>query len=75
MKVLKKKNKYEKVTPLPRGYISLILARKLKDTKNKYRESYKKIVNLLEDGWSFCGREEYRESVAKEKSKNKSKNK
>jgi len=71
MKVLKKKNKYEKVEPLPRGYISLILARKLKEINNKYRKSYEKIINLLEDGYRFASRESYRENQAKNQAKKK----
>ena len=82
MKVLKKKNKYEKVAPLPRGYISLILAKRLADSNNRYKKSYSRLVNLLQDGWSFSSREEGKKALAKKikpkskkESKNKSKNK
>ena len=75
MKVLKKKNKYEKVAPLPSGWVSLILAKNLADSNNKHRKSYARLVNLLEDGWKFCERQEYREALAKEKKESKPKNK
>ena len=75
MKVLKKKNKYEKVEPLPRGYVSLILAKELADSNNRYQKSYARLVSLLQDGWRFCEREEYREALAKRKKEAKSKNK
>ena len=64
MKALKKKNRYEKVAPLPKGYASLSEANKMKDTDTKYRKSYKKLADLLQDGWKFCGKGEYRKALS-----------
>lgn len=65
MKVLKKKNKYEKVSPLPKGWVSLNLANKQKDTNNKYSDSYARLTSLLENSWSFSNRESYRKALKK----------
>ena len=71
MKVLKKKNKYEKVAPLPRGWISLMEAKRLAGSDNNYQKSYARLASLLQDGWKFCERQEYREALAKEKKETK----
>ena len=76
MKIVRKGNKYEKVTPLPKGWLSLNLVSRLKDVDNEYQKSYERLAHLLENGWSFCSREKYRKAEKSElKNKNKSKNK
>jgi len=67
MKIIKKGNKYEKVSPLPKGWLSLILANRLKAVDNKYQKSYERLAKLLEDGYSFTNKESYRENQAKKK--------
>ena len=65
MKIVKKENKYEKVTPLPKGWTSLILANRLKEVDNKYQKSYGQLARLLDNGYAFTSRESYRKNQAK----------
>ena len=71
MKIVKKGNKYEKVTPLPKGWTSLILANRLKEVDNKYQKSYGQLASLLDNGYAFTSRESYRKNQAKKDTKKK----
>lgn len=62
MKTLKKGKKYDKVFPLPNGWISEVETAKQAERKGKYREPFRKLKKLLDDGWQFCPREEYRKN-------------
>jgi hypothetical protein len=33
------------------------------ESEGQYRESFRKLKRLLDDGWQFCPREEYRKNL------------
>ena len=71
MKTLKKGKKYDKVSPLPNGWIGPMEVAKQTECKGQYRESFRKLKKLLDDGWQFCPREEYRKNLKKSLDKSK----
>ena len=71
MKTLKKGKKYDKVSPLPNGWVGEMEVAKQAESEGQYRESFRKLKRLLDDGWQFCPREEYRKNLKKSLDKSK----
>tara|TARA_B100000959_G_scaffold223836_1_gene237319 strand:- start:323 stop:520 length:198 start_codon:yes stop_codon:yes gene_type:complete len=65
MKTLKKGKKYDKVSPLPNGWIGKAEVAKQAESKGQYQRSFEKLKKLLDTGWKFCPREEYRKNLKK----------
>jgi hypothetical protein len=63
MKTLKKGKKYIRVTPLPKGWHGAEEVAKAASSKNKYQASFKKLKDLLDDGWQYCPKSELRQAA------------
>tara|TARA_B100001971_G_C17990789_1_gene432199 strand:+ start:300 stop:521 length:222 start_codon:yes stop_codon:yes gene_type:complete len=63
MKTLRKGKKYAKVSPLPKGWHGIKGVTKETESKGQYRKSFRQLKKLLDDGWQYCPREEYRKSL------------
>jgi hypothetical protein len=73
MKTLRKGKKYIKVSPLPNQWFTMREVSKAAESKGKFQESFKKLRNLLSDGWAYCPKSELRDNIEYETSVDESK--
>ena len=65
MKALKKGKKYNRVQPLPNGWLGPNAISNGAATVNVYQKSFRELKLLLDEGWKFCGKEKMRLATTK----------